>query len=222
MEGEAVLKEIVYYTCNTHKPEIDEPCRKQLLKASLPIVCVSLNRDINFGDTQVLIKGKRSPKMMHTQVLAGLQAATTEFVFLCESDVLYHISHFDFWPPRKDTIYYNNNIWKMRWDDKFTFRTDDMKQVSGICASRELLIDFYTKRNKQIDEQGFNFHYEPGLKQTVGTKKVETWNSEYPNICIRHDQNITKSKFSPKEFRNAEYAKGWQETEASDIPGWEL
>jgi len=216
------LKAIAYYTCNTHLPEIDEMCREQLLKSGLPIACVTLNKWINFGDIEEKVEGVRSPEMMHFQVLKALEMITADYIFLCESDVLYHPSHFDFTPPRDDTFYYNNNVYKQRWDDKFTFRTDDMKQVSGICASRELLLDFYTKRVKQIEEQGFNRHYEPGLKQTVGSKKVETWDSEYPNICIRHDANITKTKYSPEEFRNAEYAKGWTEIDAKDIPGWEF
>jgi hypothetical protein len=215
------LKGICYYTCNTHLPEIDEMCREQLLKANLPITCVSLNKELDFGDTRIVIEGERSPEMMHRQVLLSLQASDANYVFLCESDVLYHPSHFDFTPPRDDTFYYNQNVWKMRWDDKFTFKTDDMRQVSGICANRELLLDFYTKRNKQIEENGFNRHYEPGLKQTVGSQNVGEWRSEFPNICIRHDQNITKSKFSPDEFRNKDYAKGWQETTLEQL-GWEL
>ena len=216
------MKQIVYYTCNTHKPEIDELCREQLLKSDLPIICISLNKKLEFGVWNTQVRGQRSPEMMHRQILCGLKASMADYVFLCESDVLYHPSHFDFTPPRDDTFYYNNNVYKQRWDDKFTFKTDDMRQVSGICASRELLLDFYTKRVKQIKKDGFNRHYEPGLKQTVGSQNAETWESEFPNICIRHDQNITKSKFSPDEFRNKEYAKGWTEIDAKDIPGWEF
>lgn len=212
------MKQIVYYTCNTHLPEIDESCREQLKKAGLPIICVSLNKEMDFGDINIRVEGKRSPEMMHQQVLLGLEEATADYIFLCESDVLYHPSHFDLTPPRDDTFYYNNNVWKQRWDDKFTFRTDDMKQVSGICASREVLLDFYSKRVKQIEEKGFNRHYEPGLKQTVGSQNVDTWESELPNICIRHENNITKTKYSPEEFRSAEYAKGWRETEK--VEGW--
>lgn len=213
-----MTKQILYYACNSHKPEIDELGRHYLSKIPLPVVCVSLNKPLDFGDTKILVVGEKGTEMMHHQILLGLEVATADYIYMCESDVLYHPSHFDFTPPRDDTFYYNNNIWKQRWDDKFTFRTDDMKQVSGICASRELLLDFYTKRVKQIEERGFNRHYEPGLKQTVGSKKVETWDSEYPNICIRHDANITKTKYSPEEFRNAEYAKGWREIDK--VPGW--
>lgn len=212
---------IVYYTCNTHKSSIDEACREQLLKAGLPIVAISLNKDLNFGDIRVTVGGVRGPEMMHEQVLMGLEGAKGyDNVFLCESDVLYHPSHFDFTPQENYIIYYNQNVWKYRYPDGFTFKTQDMRQVSGICADRLLLLDFYTKRVKQIEKEGFNRHYEPGIKQTVGTTHTKDWSSQYPNICIRHDSNITKSKFSPEEFRNPKYAQGWQETGSDKVPGW--
>lgn len=220
------LAGIVYYACNTHKPEIDEACRAQLREAKgyAELVCVSLNKPLDFGDVTLTMQGERGPLMMHRQILAGLEASTADYVFLCESDVLYHPSHFDFTPKRRDVFYYNVNVWRLRYSDGLAVWTDDLQQVSGLCASRELLIDFYTKRNAQIERDGFNRHYEPGIKQTVyprmrgGKYGVENWQSDYPNICIRHDANLTASKWSPDEFRNPKYAKGWRT--AIEIPGW--
>ena len=77
---------------------------------------------------------------MHQQILTGLQKAKGKYIFLCESDVLYHPSHFDFTPKRDDIFYYNTNVWKTRYPDGFSVWTDDLQQVSGICANRELLI----------------------------------------------------------------------------------
>ena len=51
-----------------------------------------------------------------------------------------------------------------------------------------------------------------------GKYGVENWQSEYPNVDIRHDSNLTASKWSPAEFRNKKYAQGWQE--ADEVPGW--
>lgn len=220
----APSKAIVYYTCNTHKPEIDSACRQQLMKSGLPIVAVSLNKELNFGDTRIVMEGKRGAEMMHRQILAGLEHCQADYVYLCESDVLYHPSHFDFTPKRMDVFYYNTNVWKSRYPDGLALWTDDLQQVSGLCASRELLLDFYTKRLEQIQREGFNGHYEPGVKQTVypytrgGKYGTENWRSEQPNVCIRHDSNLTKSKWSVEEFRNKEYAKGF--TLAGEIPGW--
>ncbi len=211
---------ILYYTCNTHLPEIDDKCREQLLKAPfLPIIAVSLNEDIPFGDIRIPMVGQKSPIMMHKQILAGLEATDAKYVFLCESDVLYHPSHFNFAPPRDDTFYYNVNVWKQRWPDNYFIWTDDLQQVSGVCANRKLLLEFYKARLEQIATDGFNRHYEPGVHQTVGSGKVENRLSEFPNICIRHDSNLTKSKWSPDEFRNKIYSKGWKS--ADNVPGWD-
>lgn len=212
-------KTILYYTCNTHRLDIELACRKQLLKANLPIISVSLNKEIDFGDFRIILKGERSPLMMHKQILAGLQLLDKYDVgFLCESDVLYHPSHFEINPISEDTFYYNTNVWKVRYPDGHAVWTDDLQQVSGCCGYMDVLFEFYFNRIKQIENEGFNRHYEPGVKQSVGSKLVENWQSEFPNIDIRHDKNITLSKWSVDEYRNKQYAKGW--TESSEVPHW--
>ena len=212
-------KAILYYTCNTHDPKIDEACRRQLLKAGLPIICVSLNKPLIFGDVMISLRGDRGPEMMHRQIVEGLRVIRAKYVFLCESDVLYHTSHFDFTPVEDDTFYYNTNIWRVHFPDGLATWTDDLQQVSGLCASRDLLYSFYYQRLEQIRREGFNRHYEPGAKQNICTDNdVVNWQSECPNIDLRHTDNLTKSKRSPKEFRNPKYAQGWKEAESVD--GW--
>lgn len=217
-------KEIVYYTCNTHKPEIDEACRKQLLKCGVPITSVSLNKELDFGENQITVLGEKSPLMLHRQVLEGLKKSNADIIFLCESDVYYHPSHFEFTPKRNDVFYFNTNVWKVRYDDGHAIWTDDLEQLSGMVAYKDLLIEFFTKRIEQIEKEGFNKHYEPSARQNVFPKErggkygQEDYQSAVPNICIRHDQNITKSKWSVEEFKNKEFAKGWKE--ADEIPSW--
>lgn len=205
---------IIYYTCNTHLPAIDELCREYLDKVDLPIISVSLNKAISFGDKRIVVKGERSPLMMHKQIVAGLELSDSEYVFLAESDVLYHPSHFDFTPQREDAYYFNVNVWKVRWSDGFCVRTDNSQQVSGIAANRKLLLDFYKARVKEIEKNGFDRHYEPRNAPRIN------YQSAYPNVCIRHDGNLTKSKWKVDDFRNKEYAKGWQES--YEVPGWDI
>lgn len=205
---------IIYYTCNTHLPAIDELCRKYLKKINLPIISVSLNKPIDFGDKRIVVKGERSALMMHKQIVAGLQLSDSEYVFLAESDVIYHSSHFDFRPERQDVYYFNVNVWKVRWSDGFCVKTDNSQQVSGIAASRKLLLDFYKARVKEIEKNGFDRHYEPRNAPRIN------YQSAYPNICIRHDKNLTQSKWKVEDFRNKEYAKGWQES--YEVPGWDI
>lgn len=206
---------IIYYTCNTHLPEIDNLCRKYLGKIGLPIITVSLNKAINFGDKEIVVKGERSPLMMHKQIVLGLEASAAEYVFMAESDVLYHSSHFDFTPTKDDVYYFNTNVWKLRWADGYCVRTDNSQQLSGMCGSRELLLNFFKKRVAQIEQEGWNRHYEPkGIR--------ENYQSEICNICIRHDANLTGSKWSVNDFKNKRYARGWKETEIGNLKGWDL
>lgn len=205
---------IIYYTCNTHLSEIDDLCREYLKKIDLPIIAVSLNKSVNFGDKEIIVKGERSPLMMHKQIVRGLEESTSEFVFLAESDVIYHPSHFEFKPEKKDVYYFNVNVWKVRWSDGFCTKTDNAQQVSGIVASRKLLLDYYSRRVAEIEKNGFDRHYEPRNAPRIN------YQSKVPNICIRHDGNLTKSKWSVEDYRNKEYAKGWQE--GYEVPGWNI
>lgn len=208
------MKGIIYYTCNTHKPEIDELARNYLSKVGLSIISVSLNKKIDFGDVRIVMEGQRSPLTMHRQIVMGLEASQADYIFLAESDVLYHPTHFDFTPIKDDFFYFNTNVWKLRWKDGHCVRTDISQQLSGMCGSKELLLNFFKKRVAQIEQEGFNRHYEPqeGIK--------ENYQSEIPNICIRHNANLTMSKWSVNDFRNKKYAKGWKE--ADYVPGWNI
>lgn len=219
------MKAIVYYACNTHKHEIDRICRNQLMRAKVEsgvdmLYAVSLNESLAFGDRCITLHGAKSPLMMHRQILEGLSCVPTDdcTVFLCESDVLYSTSHFDFAPLNDSVFYYNTNVWRVRWKDGHAVWTDDLQQVSGCCASKNLLFEFYSKRVLQIESAKFNRHFEPGVKQTVGGQLVKNRQSEHPNLCIRHDNNLTQSKWSPDEFRNTKYARGWKE--ADEVFGW--
>jgi hypothetical protein len=211
-----ITKSIVYYTCNTHKESIELACREQLLKSDLPIASVSLNKDIEFGNIRMNISGEKSPIMMHKQIIMGLENTKTDFVFLCESDVLYHPTHFKI--PTNYYITYNTNVWKL-WLDGLAVWTDDLRQVSGIVAPREDLLFWYRSKMNQINLSGFDRHFEPGVNQSVELQRtVVNQSSEFPNICIRHDDTLTKSKRSPEEFRNQKYAKGFKTT--NYIDGW--
>lgn len=205
-------KTIIYYTCNAHKIEIDDLARKYLSKVGLPIISVSLNKEIDFGDIKIVMQGERSPLMMHKQIVKGLEACKTKYAYLAESDVFYNPSHFDFTPKEATKFYFNVNVWKQKWPEKHFIRTDNSQQLSGMSAFTSLMLEFFKKRLEEIEKKGFNRHYEP-------RRGRENYSSKVPNICIRHDKNLTMSKWSVKDFRNKEFAKGW--TEATSVPGWE-
>jgi glycosyltransferase involved in cell wall biosynthesis len=228
-QGSVVLgptKAILYYTCNSHDLTLEIAARNNLKRGvnGHELGCVSRERT-DFGDWNIVVDRERSGTTMHYQILAGLERSTADYVFLCESDVFYHPSHFDFTPPDDSVFYYNTNVWRIRYSDGHAVRTDNLQQVSGICANRKLLLEHYRKRIEMIEANGGKFDikrmaYEPGTRGKFGDEKVANWESEFPNIDVTdHGHTLTKPKFSVDEFRNARYARGWTETDDA-LPGW--
>lgn len=218
--GRDVNKEIVYYTDNRLDPVIEKAVQRQILRSGLPVVSVSLS-PMDFGKN-VVLSGERGYLTMFKQILAGLLASTEDIIFFCEHDVLYHPSHFDFIPSRHDVYYYNENVYKVEYPGGralFYF----CRQTSGLCAYRELLLEHYCKRVEIVERDGFSreMGFEPGTHNRaarVDDYKAESWMSEYPNIDIRHGNNLTRSRWKKEQFRNQKFTRGWKEV--TNIEGW--
>ena len=220
--GWDISKGILYYTDNQLDPKIMEACQKQLSKAvgENRIVSVSLEK-IDFGDN-ICLPLERGYLTMFKQILAGLEELDTDIVYFCEHDVLYHPSHFDF-IPFKDKYFYNTNVWKVRLEDGHAVRTDFCQQTSGLVADREMLLKHYRKRVELVEKNGYSrkMGFEPGTHnraERVDDLGSQNYESKFPNIDIRHQNNLTPSRWSKDQFRNQRYTKGWQE--ADEIPGW--
>ncbi len=194
-------KGIVYYTDNRLNVKIAKRCQKRLKEIGLPITSVSL-KPMTFGNN-IVLKEKRGVLTMYKQILAGIEASKKDIIFLCEHDVLYDPSHFDF-VPLEDKFYFNTNVWKVDYATGKGVKVDDCKQNSGLCARREILIDWVKQKIRQCEEGKFDRHYEP-------QEKRESWESKEPNIDIRHNNNLTPSRWSREEFKNLKYTEGWQE-----------
>lgn len=211
-----MTKGIIYYTDNQLKLRIAHAVQKQIRSIGLPITSATLKPMANMGKN-IFVDLERGPLTMFKQQLAAIEAAEEDILFMCEADVLYHPSHFDFTPPKKDMFYYNHNFWRVRTSDGLAVHFD-ANQVSGLCAYRNHLLTFYRERVNEIEVSGFNRSYEPGGRDKT---KSEVWWSELPNIDIRHESNLTRSKWSPKDFRDKSTCQNWQETTADNIPGWD-
>lgn len=224
--NEKPTKAAIYYTCNSHDETLELAARANLKRSTNghELGVVALQRT-DFGDWTIVVNREKSGTTMHYQILAGLERSTAKYVFLCESDVFYHASHFDFTPPDDETIWYNTNVWRVRWDDGHAVRTANLQQVSGICANRELLLAHYRQRIAWIESIGGTFDtkrmaYEPGTRGDKWGVRVANWESEYPNIDVTgHGNTLTAPHFSVDSFRNKKYAEGWQETDEA-LPGW--
>ena len=213
-------KGIIYYTDNQLNLRVSHAVQRQLKKIGLPIVSTSL-KPMDFGKN-IQVKMERGYLAMFTQILTALENSDAEYIFFCEHDVLYHPSHFEFTPPTKDKFYYNENVWKLNGETGHAVHYR-CKQVSGICVDRELAIKHYRKRLEVMAKDGFSMAqgFEPGTHnraKRIDDLTSESWMSPFPNVDVRHGNNLSKTRWTKEEFRNQKYTEGW--TEAEEIPGW--
>ena len=223
-------KGIIYYTDNQLNLKISVAVKKQILKARLPIVSTSL-KPTNFGKNIVMETLTRGWYAYFKQILTALENSDADIIYFCEHDWLYHPSHFDFTPPDKRTFYYNWNWWRVRSSDGKAVHYDT-QLVPGIVAYRELFLEYYRKIVKLLDEYiasggtdigkyAHEIGFEPATHNRIpelsGYQK-EKFESAFPIIDIRHDNNLTQSKWTPDQFRSPKNARNWKETE--EIEGW--
>ena len=223
-------KGILYYTDNQLDEKIAKACQKRIIDGvkGRRIVSVSL-KPLDFGDN-VTLPLERGYLTMAKQILAGLKELSTDVVFFCEHDVFYDPSHFDFVPTKKDCYYYNTNVWRVRLSDGHGVKVDDCRQLSGLCAYRDLLIKHYEERVKKLEAKVNDLDFktyvrkmgfEPGThnrEERVDKYKSDKWDSAKPNLDIRHDGNLTSSRWKKSDFRNQKYTIGW--TESDNVAGW--
>ena len=147
-------KGIIFYTDNKLNLKIARLVQSQLKTIGLPIVSASLKPMPHFGEN-IHLPLKRGFLTMFKQILAALEASTSDIIFHCEHDMLYSKEHFDFTPSKKDVFYYNLNVFKVNMENGNTLKVDVCRQVSGLCAYRELLVEEYRRRVKMVEENGF-------------------------------------------------------------------
>jgi len=218
-------KGIIYYTDNCVPFKLGHICRQQILKAGLPIISASL-KPMRFGDKNIVLGLQRGYVAYHKQILAALEASTADIIYFCEHDTYYHPSHFAFTPEKKDVYYYDLNWWRIRGTDGHAIHYDT-DQVNLICAFRNLLLQHYREKVRRIEATGFDMKmgFEPGCNsrdEKIDTFKAERYTAQFPSLDIRYGGNLTKSRWSPTEFRNQRSCRGWKETKLDQIPGWNL
>jgi len=207
-------KSIIFYTDSLLDEKIAKPVRDRLQKISevthIPIVSASLKK-LDFGKNIRFPSLRRSPQAMFKQILGALENSTADYIFFCEHDVLYSPTHFDFTPLDKNIFYFNNNVWKVDVLTGHAVKVDKCEQLSGICVYRETALNWVREKLKQLETGGFDGHYEPQQIVRGG------WLSAEPNIDIRHNTNLTPSRWSKEQFKNQDNTIGWQEKEMPEI-----
>lgn len=219
-------KGIIYYTDNALNLKISHAVQKQLKKVNLPITSVSL-KPMDFG-TNIHLDMKRGYEAYFTQILTALENIDTDVVFFCEHDWLYHPTHFQFTPPNKDIFYYNKNWWRVRASDGFAIKYNTYL-LPGIVGYRETLLKHYRQAFEYLKKNGFDSEtvhklgFEPGTQkrtEVTANELAAGFHSEYPIIDIRHDNNLTSSRWSQDQFRSPKNCEGWTEGDLTSIEGW--
>lgn len=208
-------KGIIYYTDSQLDEHIAELCRQQIQTCATKndidsIVSASL-QPLNFGKN-IHLPLKRGYHTMFVQILSCLETSDADIIYFTEHDVLYHPSHFEFIPER-GRFFYNHNFWKVREDGMAAHW--DADQVSGLCGHRDELVRFYQERVKNFNEATFDRRFEP-----MSGNGAQAWKSPYPNIDIRHKQNLTGNKWSLSDFRRKDTAKNFELSVIYELPGW--
>lgn len=227
---------IIYYTDNRIVGEIIDNSRKTIAASGLPIVSCSLNKPIDFGENYVLENRNRSYPTMVDQIIIALEHLKTENVFFTEHDVLYHPSHWTFRPEKSDVYYYNVNNWRWRFPTDIAIGWEYIASLSQMCCNREMALAHFKERIRRAKLENLNFDssreprwarrwgYEPGTKPMkrggFSDEKFETWESEFPNVDIRHKHTLSMPKTRIEEFVHPPV--GWKEINIADIPGWDL
>ena len=219
-----LVKGLCFYTDNRIDEKILEVVKIRL-KASMngySLVTVS-QKPLGFG-RNIVLDLKPSHLAMAKQQLAGIEALNTDIIFMVEHDVLYPACHFDFVPPRKDVFYYDLNWWKVRDSDGQALHFK-AKQVSGLCAYKNILIEYFKNRIRMIEsgEIGGRRHFEPGSRygsndpyNKLTSHGFDTWFSKIPYVDIRHQGTVSRNVFDPSGYRGQ--VVDW--TPADEIPSW--
>lgn len=229
-------KGAIYYTDNRPKEFILDTCREQIKKAwKGKIVSCSL-KPIDLGENIVLEGYERSYTTMVRQIVMALEALDTDVVFFLEHDVLYHPTHFDFWPLRPDIYYYNVNNWRWGIKEDFAITYDNLISLSQLCCYRKTALNHYKGRLKYIKDNHLDLEkshepkwgrvmgYEPGTKPKhkggFSDEESSTWRSELPNIDIRHRHTYSPPKYTLMDFKHP--PENWKEEKIENIPYWHL
>lgn len=227
-------KGIIYYTHNRLDPVIEYTVQEYILKARLPIVSVSLT-PMNFGKNVVLNLQPGYITMIH-QIITGLETLTTDYVFFCEHDVLYPLSHFEFTPEKNNIFYYNSHVWRWDFPHDRVITYDRLISLSALVVNRDFALRHYHARMAKIralhlekDQSrepawARKWGYEPGAKKIrrggFSDDDFETFHSKDPLIDIRHGKTFSQSKVTLESFKHPPV--NWRVSTLDKIRGWDL
>lgn len=178
------MNTIIYITENLLDKKIAKVCQENLIKEAKDIPIVSVSQEpIKLGRNVCVGKIGRSWLSLYKQLMAGLEMIETENVVIAEHDCLYTYEHLSWTPPKKDTFYYNDNMWLVQWGGNHPELNGmysywkDRKCLSQLICNKELLKSTIKARLDYLDIDKFLarniiFAGEPGLSKLRMNRKI--------------------------------------------------
>lgn len=193
-------KAIIYYTNNELEgSELNRIVRDRLIESAgdIPIVSIS-QKSIKFGKNICVGNKPRKHESIYEQILTGLETLPDDtYVFLAEHDVLYHKSHFTDAPIEsidRKQLNYNINCYRCVLNG-YTKRVSlftALSQCSGLVSTLKSAIREKLALLNRYGYGGTGGRIEPGYGFGCSWLKANTYESEMPNVDIRHKKNFTK------------------------------
>ncbi len=192
-------KYILYYSNNVLEgTPLDGFVQTTLKQAAkkIPIVSVS-QKPMTLGNNICVGPKPCSHASIFEQILAGLKCIGDDaYVFLVEHDCLYHASHFTDAPAcasKPNQVNYNTHCYRCI-DDGYARRSSKhpaLSQCSGLAGTLRAAITekLYLYQNDGYRE-GIR-KVEPGTGKGCYWAEVCYYESEIPNVDIRHKKNFT-------------------------------
>jgi hypothetical protein len=192
-------KVIVYFTDSRLEESLDNAVRAQIVKASngIPIISVT-QKPLDFGKNICVGMKPRCYLSLYEQLLTGVKAAEKDsLIYLCEHDVFYNPTHFEYIPPRKNKIYYNLNRYYWTLNAGFFLNAIGKRALSQAVGYKDVLVAHAKEqvwaRRKNIASPCFG--------------PFKNFESRHPNVDIRHGGNFSIFGKFAKSHRSRRYEK---------------
>lgn len=192
----SMKKFIVYYTDNMLEEELHQAVQRQIIKAAngIPIISVS-QVPMDFGRNICVGRKPASYISLHEQLLTGVKAADKgSVVYLCEHDVFYHPTYFEFMPPEDYAIYFNLNRFFWKRNLKSFLKTNGYRAYSQGVAYREMFIKL---AKEQLHNRRNNLA-SPVVGQFLNFETL------IANVDIRHGSNFSGSNPQKESYAAGE------------------
>jgi len=181
-----IKKTIVYYTDSRLEPGLELAVRNQIKKASNGIKIISVSqKPLDFGKNICVGLKPRCYLSLYEQVLNGINHVDEDsIIYLCEHDVFYHPSHFDFIPEFKNKIYFNKSRYYWQRNTNYFVNSVGRRALSQCVSYKNVL-------KKHIKDQ-VNARKNGDSSPCIGP--FFNFTSDFANIDVRHGANFSNSR----------------------------